>query len=104
MSYKIIYEKYAKISMREIGWYYKENVSDAVSKSILSKITTSVAVLSEFPFRFPATNFSKNVRKLSVKKAPYVVYYFIKEDTVFILEVLHQRQDHSFLSERYQDK
>ncbi len=100
----IAYTPEALNALKGIASYYKSKVNNQVATRVTSQIKSSIDELSVLPNRYPASSFSKNVRRLQVKKVPYTVYYSVEECGVLILEILHQRQDHSFLSERYRDK
>ncbi len=94
----IVYTPQALASLKSIASYYKNKAGIQVAKKIVSQIRSSIDDLSVLPERYPCSHFSKNVRKLPVKKLPYTVYYSIEKFDIVILEILHQRRDHSFLS------
>ncbi len=101
---KIEYTPQALNSLKAITIYYKNEVNNQIATKITSQIRDSIDELSVFPYRCPVSGFSKNIRWMRVQNVPYNVYYSIEEFCILILEILHQRQDHSFLIERYRDK
>ncbi len=90
----IVYTPQALSALKSIASYYKNEVNNQVAMRVTSQIKSSINELSVLPNRYPVSSFSKNIRHLQVKKAPYTVYYSVEKIGVLILEILHQKQDH----------
>lgn len=95
MIYQIVYEPEALISLEQIAIYYADVGGYELAESIVSRIQANIDGLENLPERFPKTEFSKEIRKLAVTNLPFVVYFSVKENKVFVLEILHSSRNHN---------
>ncbi len=59
---------------------------------VASFVRRSIRTLEEFPYQGRATE-RENVRRLVVTNYPYVVYYYVAENEVIVLTVMHGAQE-----------
>lgn len=89
MSFKIVISEEAEIQIFEAILYYSK-ISESLSEKFNKKLIETIDYLSENPEYFQ--NRYREIRIVLIKKFPYSVHYIIKNNTVFVLKVLHQKQ------------
>ncbi len=101
MTYNIYIEPEAKNALRNILFYYVDTVGYEKADNIITQIQSSIESLENMPKRCQISDFSKHVHKLSIPNLPYIVYFFIQENTVIILDVIHGSRNQKNLYEKY---
>ncbi len=101
--YKISYEEEALQALEDIAFYFAQQNEYLVGKNIIERIKVSIDSLKIMPNRCVNSNFSPNVKKLSIPKLPYIAYFSIKNDTVYIMEILHGSRNQDYLYLKYKD-
>lgn len=89
MLFKIVISEEAEIQIFEAILYYSK-ISESLSEKFNKKLIETIDYLSENPEYFQ--NRYREIRIVLIKKFPYSVHYIIKNNTVFVLKVLHQKQ------------
>lgn len=102
--YQILYEEESLQSLEKIGLYYEEIGGEKLKIDILTRIYTQIESLHFMPERNQLTSFSDKVRYLVLRNLPYIAFYTLQNDKVYILEILHARKDYSSLKERYRNQ
>ncbi len=103
MIYSIYHEPEAREALKDILFYYIDTVGYEVALDISFRIETSINSLANMPKKCQVSDFSKNVRKLSIPNLPYIVYFTIEGNQVIILEVIHGSRNQTFLLEKYKN-
>lgn len=101
--HKIIYDDKIPEVLKRITSYYTETTSARVAWSMVKNIEDAIKGLNTMPQRCKKINGVLNIRKLILKKPPYTIYYYVddKAKEVEILDILHNKQDSSFIEEKY---
>lgn len=92
-NYIICFQEEAKEDLKEIIAYYKETAGNEVANSNLDRILNSIDGLSLFPNRCPLCHFSSEIRKLVVIGLPYLVFFKVIENRVYILNIFHSKRN-----------
>jgi plasmid stabilization system protein ParE len=89
MLFKIEISEEAENQIFEAYFYYAE-ISESLGKSFNTELINTIDYLREKSGYFQ--NRYNGVRIVLTKKFPYSVHYVIKNETVFVLKILHQKQ------------
>ncbi len=103
ITYEIFYQTEAEEDLKEIVAYYHENASFEVAKNNLNRILDSIKGLSFMPKKCPVSDFSKEIRKLSVVDLPYLVFFKVIENRVIILNIFHSSRSPKFIASRFKN-
>jgi toxin ParE1/3/4 len=71
------------------AWYDGER--PGLGTEFLTEFRVVVALLREMPEAFPTVHGS--IRRVLLKRFPYALYFFLDQDTVVIVAVVHARRD-----------
>ena len=90
MSYTIQFSPEATDDLTKILGWYKEQPTPNLQKKFITAISTAFKVLEKSPKSY-ALRF-KNVRCATIKKYPYLVYYWVDDalQIINIVAILHQ--------------
>ena len=94
---KARYTPRAVADLVEIADYIRQ-FSPASSRKVRDEIQRAIAMLERFPFSGPRTNVD-SVRKVVVRRYPYIVYYAVEARDVVILTIQHGARRQPFESE-----
>lgn len=89
MKFKILISEDAENQILEAILYYK-NISVSLSKKFSKEISETVELISENPQHYQ--NRYKEIKIAFTNKFPYSLHFIIKNDTIYILKMLHQKQ------------
>ncbi|PQB08334.1 hypothetical protein BST83_15275 [Polaribacter filamentus] len=89
MLFKIEISEEAENQIFEAYFYYSE-ISESLGKSFNTELINTIDYLREKPGYFQSRY--NGVRIVLTTKFPYSVHYVIKNETVFVLKILHQKQ------------
>jgi plasmid stabilization system protein ParE len=89
MLFKIEISEEAENQIFEAYFYYAE-ISESLGKSFNTELINTIDYLGEKSGYFQSRY--NGVRIVLTKKFPYSVHYVIKNETVFVLKILHQKQ------------
>ena len=87
MEYEIKVSKEAEKDMLLAKYHYKVSGQDI---EFDNDLITQLAYLKENPYLIQL--YYKNIRKVPFKHFLYSVHFIVKDKTVYILRVLHQKQ------------
>lgn len=102
--YKIEYQSEAEADLKDIAFYYHQTAGTEIAKTNIERILNSIDGLEHMPYRCPVCDFSPNIRKLTVPKLPYLVFFKVVGDTVHILNIFNARRNPRLLELKYQDQ
>jgi plasmid stabilization system protein ParE len=85
-SYSIEISNEAECDFDNSYQYYFAD-SPKVSDALFQRINISFESIKKIPFSFPEVY--KNVRKFTVKKFPFVIYFQVGESTVKVIAIFH---------------
>jgi toxin ParE1/3/4 len=78
----------ARLDLRAINAYIGERAGRAVAENFIDRMESAIQKLSILPRAHAVQpKFGANVRRMVVKS--YLVFYQVKDETVYILRVLH---------------
>ena len=89
MIFKIQISEEAEIQIFEAKFYYAE-ISTELAERFNSELIKTIDYLKENPEYFQ--NRYRGIRIVLTNKFPYSVHYVVKNKTVFVLKILHQKQ------------
>lgn len=102
--YKIEYQSEAEADLKDIAFYYHQTAGAEIAQRNVERILNSIDGLEQMPHRCPICDFSPNVRKLTVPKLPYLVFFKVVGDTVHILNIFNAKRNPRLLELKYQDQ
>ncbi|MCG7412883.1 type II toxin-antitoxin system RelE/ParE family toxin [Moraxella nonliquefaciens] len=102
--YKIEYQSEAEADLKDIAFYYHQTAGTDIAKTNIERILNSIDGLEHIPYRCPVCDFSPNIRKLTVPKLPYLVFFKVVGDTVHILNIFNAKRNPRLLELKYQDQ
>lgn len=89
MRFKILISNEAEDQLTEAFLYYKE-VSITLTQRFKDDITEVIGNISRNLNHYQ--NRYKNIKIALTSNFPYSIHFIVKEDTVYILKILHQKQ------------
>jgi plasmid stabilization system protein ParE len=89
MKYRIATSRGAEADIDSVGLWY-ELTDLQLALRFLSETNATVERIRQFPYAFPLLNGA--VRRATLKRFPYFVYYSVSNNEVFIITILHQRR------------
>lgn len=99
--FTITYESSALDALEDIAFYFALEGEYEVGSDIVLKIKENIKALQTMPNRCPVSAFSQKIRKLSVINLPYIAYYTVERNGIYVLEVMHGSRNQDFLFEKY---
>lgn len=86
MNFTIHIRPEAEIDIEEASlWYQKQQVG--LGDKFLDEIQQSVKRIGENPYLYLVVH--KNVRRTLLHKFPFALYYFVEENSLIIIAVMH---------------
>lgn len=95
--YQILWQTEAEEDLKEIATYYREVGGLELAKKNLDRILNSIDGLQKMPSRCQVSDFSPNIRKLTVVNLPYLVFFKIIGDKVYILRIYNAKRSQKTL-------
>lgn len=103
MIYQVLWQSEAEADLKEIAFYYHQVGGLELAERNIDRILASIDGLQSMPERCQVSDFSGNIRKLSVYKMPYVVFFKIIDDKVYLLNIFNTRRSQKILEDKYQN-
>jgi len=88
--FKVIIDQLAENDVDEIFSWYESNRAD-LGFEFLTELEQCIYSLEKSPFAY--YNVSEKVRRITIARFPYNIYYTIDTFTVYIHVVMHQHKD-----------
>lgn len=95
--YQILWQTEAEEDLKEIATYYREVGGLELAKKNLDRILNSIDGLQKMPSRCQVSDFSPNIHKLTVVNLPYLVFFKIIGDKVYILRIYNAKRSQKTL-------
>ncbi len=92
MSYKLLISPLAISEINNANTYY-ENHSPELEKRFLELLEVAYQKLAQAPTYYSYINYKKDLRRISVKKFPFIIIFQIAKDKVLILSVFNTNRD-----------
>jgi toxin ParE1/3/4 len=92
MSYKLILRQEAERDLVEAYKWYEEKIP-GLGTDFLAVIERSLKSIQENPARFPVMY--RNVHRALMRRFPYGIFYFLEEESIVVLAVLHTARNPS---------
>lgn len=102
-TYKILYQLEAEEDLKEIANYYQQTGSEEIAERNIDRILNSIDSLEKMPHRCQTSDFSENIRKLSVPNLPYIVFFKIIGENVYILNIFNAKRSQKILQSKYKN-
>lgn len=103
INYTVVYEPRVLDALTEISVYYAEKGGQELANKMLDNIISQLDKLEFMPYRCQATDFCEHIRKMVIKKPPYLAYYTVVKTQVRILELIHSYQEQDLIYQKYKD-
>lgn len=87
----------AEIDFDKSYEYYYEDSSE-VADTFFKRINISLEFVRQNPYSFPIVH--KDVRKYTVKKFPFVIYYNIVDSVIRVIAVFHTSRNPEIWNDR----
>jgi plasmid stabilization system protein ParE len=88
---KVRYSSRALLDLAEIGDYLAER-SPTGARAVEHAIRRTVLLIADFPGSGRAVEQRRDARVLPVLGYPYLIFYTVRADTVFVLHVRHAKR------------
>jgi len=69
-------------------WY--ENQMNGLGHRFILSIDAAIQSIQRNPLLYPKVY--KNFHRALIQRFPYGIYYFIKQDTIFVIAVFHEKR------------
>ncbi len=83
------------------SWEYYYDVSPAIADAFYQRINISLENLKKMPLSFPLAH--RNLRKYTVKKFPFVIYYQVEDIVVKVIAIFHTSRNPKIWNERVKE-
>ena len=80
--------------IREAARWYDERCP-GLGDQFIDAVRQGVRAAASRPLRY-AIRFA-DIRRLNLRRFPYAVWFFLHDDTIYVLAVLHHKRDHRSL-------
>ena len=90
MAFKVIVSPIAKSNVREAAYYYQKEVSDKVARKFIEDYEQTIVRIKQNPY---FQIYYKDFRGLTMRKFPYVIFYQVSDDIIFVKSVFNALQD-----------
>lgn len=102
--YQIEYQSEAEADLKDIAFYYHQTAGAEIAKKNIERILNSIDGLDQMPYRCLVCDFSPNIRKLTVPQLPYLVFFKVVDNTVYILNIYNAKCNPKRLELKYKDQ
>ncbi|NLO02617.1 MAG: type II toxin-antitoxin system RelE/ParE family toxin [Bacteroidales bacterium] len=75
----------------ENSYQYYFSDSPKVANAFFQSVNTSLATIRSTPFSFPVVH--KGLRKYTIKKFPFIIYYQVSNNSIKVLAIFHTSRD-----------
>ncbi len=89
MKYRLVVRPEAEIDIQEAHQWYEARRT-GLGRSYVDEIEAAFRRVQERPLSFRRAH--QELRRAFARRFPYVVYFLVEGDTVFVKGVLHQRR------------
>ena len=90
MAFKVFVSPIAKSNVREAAYYYKKEVSDKVARKFIEDYEQTIVRIKQNPY---FQIYYKDFRGLTMRKFPYIIFYQVSDDIIFVKAVFNTLQD-----------
>jgi plasmid stabilization system protein ParE len=90
LSFSIIIRPLAEQDLLEAQLWY-EDKNAGLGEQFRSRVEDVLKILAEMPLIFPIAH--RQVRRVAVRKLPYILYYTVRQQRVLVLGCFHARRD-----------
>ena len=97
MSYTILIEELAEKDIDEAFLWF-ELQKEGLGFEFIESISETFEKIMNYPFANQLAY--KNLRKTVIKRFPYLIFYFVDNDLIHIVAVMHSRRNPNFWKQR----
>jgi mRNA-degrading endonuclease RelE of RelBE toxin-antitoxin system len=90
MSYKIKLEPEARQDIRETIKWYEERL-EGLGDKFYRRVVDSLDIIKKYPTSYAVKY--KNTRTYQVKKFPFLIHYYIDNNVIVVVGVIHTSRD-----------
>lgn len=90
MSYKLIIQPEAEYDIQDaFEWYESKN--PGLGSEFVRAVDACLSGIGRNPLGYQIIH--KQVRRVLIRRFPYVILYFFEQDTIFIIACFHTKRD-----------
>jgi plasmid stabilization system protein ParE len=94
----IVFKPDAIEDVRQIKKWYRSQ-KKGLEKEFAKELKVYINLLKKQEFLFQERY--KNIRAIPLKRFPYLVYYFVDENIIYVIAVIAAKQDHENIIKKY---
>lgn len=99
---KVRFSRLAVLKLEKLLAYLEQEWSQKVKIDFIDQLNEKVAVIQKNPNAFPSSRIDKNLIRCVVTKQTSILYE-IKEDAVYVLNIIDNRQDEAKIRKEIKD-
>ena len=97
--FEVIVSLEAEIYIEESGKWYDKRLA-GLSLRFFDEINEYILKIQNNPLSFSARKKGSDVRRCSLKKFPFNIFYLVEKNKITLLAVLHKSQSTRFIKKR----
>src|SRR5215470_17632992 len=97
MKYQVVFSPGATMDVCSVRLWYRRIDPNLAAQFWLESRTTARRI-AQFPYQFLLVN--GTIRRASLKRFPYAMYYHLKSNLVLIFAVIHERRSDAVWRQR----
>lgn len=97
MAFNIIVRTDVWIDVESAVDWYEHEVTGLGQRFFQSFERAKIKIVAN-PYHY--SFITKQVRRCPIKKFPYSLLYFVEEDTIYVLAVIHRRRSNAYIGKR----
>ena len=96
-SYRLIIGPFAELDL-QVAYDWYELQKEVLGEEFIEEVEKTIHRISQTPLQY--SKVKKLVRMAAVKRFPYGIYFFIKEDIINVIAIFHFSRDPSIWKNR----
>lgn len=98
MSYPIIIQPEAELDFEDAYCWYEQH-RQGLGSEFIRAVDNCFSSIAENPFAYPQVY--KETRRILVRRFPYGIFYFINNNTIFIIACFHTKRNPKTWQKRF---
>ena len=91
MHFHIILSPDAEADINAVVWWYQSK-DLKVALRFRAEADATLQRIAQFPYRYQLIN--SRIRRASLRRFPYSIFFYLNMAEVFVIAVIHQRRNH----------
>lgn len=92
-TYKVVLSPQFKNTLNLVANYYANEAGKDTAKRFLANVKSEVKGLDFMPNRHRCTDFNQSIRQVKINQFPYIVYYVVTDNLVYVLDLENGYKD-----------